>query len=55
LFTSILLIPIATHITKPHSSSQLPLINMSYDGKCHCGQTTWTVKLDKEQSKHILW
>jgi len=28
---------------------------MSYNGTCHCGQTTWTVNLDKEQSKHILW
>lgn len=24
-----------------------------YDGKCHCGETTWTVKLD--EGSHVLW
>jgi hypothetical protein len=27
----------------------------TYNGRCHCGQTNWTVKLDKEQEGHILW
>ncbi|QDS70552.1 hypothetical protein FKW77_010422 [Venturia effusa] len=26
----------------------------SYNGKCHCGQTTWTVELKPDQQKHIL-
>ncbi|KAK5017024.1 Mss4-like protein [Cryomyces antarcticus] len=26
----------------------------SYNGKCHCGQTEWTVKLDKDKANHIL-
>jgi len=26
----------------------------SFDGKCHCGQTEWTAKLEKEQQGHIL-
>ncbi|KAF1990287.1 hypothetical protein K402DRAFT_460393 [Aulographum hederae CBS 113979] len=26
----------------------------SYKGKCHCGQTEWSVKLEKDQQKHIL-
>ncbi|CAI6334691.1 unnamed protein product [Periconia digitata] len=25
-----------------------------YSGKCHCGNTEWTAKLDKEQQGHIL-
>ena len=25
----------------------------TYTGKCHCGQTEWTTKLDGEA--HILW
>ncbi|ORY06371.1 Mss4-like protein [Clohesyomyces aquaticus] len=26
----------------------------TYNGKCHCGQTEWNVKLEKEQQGHIL-
>ena len=25
----------------------------TYEGQCHCGQTTWTTKIPEE--KHILW
>jgi hypothetical protein len=30
-------------------------IMSSYHGKCHCGNTEWTAKLDSEQQGHILW
>ncbi|KAI9821131.1 MAG: hypothetical protein M1827_003865 [Pycnora praestabilis] len=26
----------------------------TYKGRCHCGQTEWTVKLNEEQQGHIL-
>ncbi|KAF2469005.1 uncharacterized protein BDR25DRAFT_264133 [Lindgomyces ingoldianus] len=26
----------------------------SYSGKCHCGNTEWTAKLEKDQQGHIL-
>jgi len=26
----------------------------TYNGKCHCGQTEWTAKLDPEQQGHVL-
>jgi hypothetical protein len=32
-----------------------PITMTSFDGKCHCGQTEWTAKLEKEQQGHILW
>lgn len=26
----------------------------TYQGKCHCGQTTWEAKLEQDQAKAIL-
>ena len=27
----------------------------TFNGKCHCGQTEWTVELPKDSQAHILW
>lgn len=26
-----------------------------FQGKCHCGNTKWTAKLEQDQQSHILW
>jgi hypothetical protein len=27
----------------------------SFKGRCHCGETEWSAKLEQDQQKHILW
>lgn len=46
---------------QPEQELRIPNIythhaNMTtYNGKCHCGQTEWTVKMDDSSANHILW
>ena len=51
-------IPYLGHTTSiyPSSRTKHQAITMTtFNGKCHCGQTEWTVTLPQDSQAHILW
>jgi flagellin-like protein len=55
VLTTVILLAITVSLILEPIVKLLQINMATFNGSCHCGQTNWTVKLEKEQQAHVLW